>query len=273
MRILNRPMFRYGGPIKEGIMSGMKNGGRAALVGNPMFPQRGGRALHAEQLELFPKIMQAIKQTVKTPPHKALNPLKKAGILRHIPKWWSRIKPTRIPKIKRADTSLPIGMRGSLSTSQLASVPLRSRILPWVKKNPYWTAAAGYTGLTDPGQAVLGTVGKVAKRAPTWIAEALTPGMWEKHLPWMDKDDGGDDGTGTKTGIGAGAQFKESTAPIITDSMRDKLAKDAQNKRLKSYLDMMGYDSAKKGAMSKALIDASALVQDATTEAGSLKKS
>jgi len=51
-----------------------------------------------------------------------------------------------------------------------------------------------------------------------------------------------------------------------------KLAKDAQNKRLKSYLDMMGYDSAKKTAMSDALIDASALVQDATTEAGSIKK-
>ena len=33
MRILNRPMFRYGGPIREGVMHGMKNGGRAALVG------------------------------------------------------------------------------------------------------------------------------------------------------------------------------------------------------------------------------------------------
>ena len=50
-----------------------------------------------------------------------------------------------------------------------------------------------------------------------------------------------------------------------------KLAKQKQNERLKSYLDMMGYDSAKKTAMSDALIDASALVQDATTEAGSLK--
>ena len=25
MKPLNRPMFRYGGPIKEGIMSGMKD--------------------------------------------------------------------------------------------------------------------------------------------------------------------------------------------------------------------------------------------------------
>ena len=57
MRTLNRPMFRYGGPIKEGVMSGIrepkKNGGsmgpnegprRAALVGDPNFPQPDGRA-------------------------------------------------------------------------------------------------------------------------------------------------------------------------------------------------------------------------------------
>ena len=50
-----------------------------------------------------------------------------------------------------------------------------------------------------------------------------------------------------------------------------RLAKEQQNERLKKYLDMMGYDSAKKTAMSDALIDASALVQDATTEAGSIK--
>ena len=40
MRPLHRPMFRYGGPIKEGIMSGIREphagGGRAALVGNPV---------------------------------------------------------------------------------------------------------------------------------------------------------------------------------------------------------------------------------------------
>ena len=29
MKPLNRPMFRYGGPIKEGIMSGMKDNRQA----------------------------------------------------------------------------------------------------------------------------------------------------------------------------------------------------------------------------------------------------
>ena len=37
MRTLNRPMFRYGGPIKQGVMNGIrepkKNGGKMLLVG------------------------------------------------------------------------------------------------------------------------------------------------------------------------------------------------------------------------------------------------
>jgi len=46
MRILNRPMFKYGGPIKEGVMHGMRDGGRAALVGNPHYPRTGSREHH-----------------------------------------------------------------------------------------------------------------------------------------------------------------------------------------------------------------------------------
>ena len=54
MKILNRPMFRMGGPIKEGIMNNIreprKNGGSmgAALVGNPAYPRTNGREHHAE---------------------------------------------------------------------------------------------------------------------------------------------------------------------------------------------------------------------------------
>ena len=59
------------------------------------------------------------------------------------------------------------------------------------------------------------------------------------------------------------------------DANKNKVATDAKAERqakMKSYLDMMGYDRSKKTALSDALIDASALVQDATTEAGSLKE-
>ena len=50
MRVLNRPMFRYGGPIKEGIMDGMKDNKQAInTVGSPLAPKdetgRGGYAI------------------------------------------------------------------------------------------------------------------------------------------------------------------------------------------------------------------------------------
>ena len=53
MRPLNRPMFRYGGPIKEGVMSGIrepkKNGGPTGtgLVGDQRYPKTNGREHHA----------------------------------------------------------------------------------------------------------------------------------------------------------------------------------------------------------------------------------
>ena len=56
MKPLNRPMFKNGGPIKEGIMSGMreplKNGGtpspqfNTGLVGDERYPKTGGREHH-----------------------------------------------------------------------------------------------------------------------------------------------------------------------------------------------------------------------------------
>jgi len=50
MRTLSRPMFNMGGPIKQGIMHGIREpyagGGKAALVGNPVYPKTGGREHH-----------------------------------------------------------------------------------------------------------------------------------------------------------------------------------------------------------------------------------
>jgi hypothetical protein len=37
MKVLNRPMFRYGGPIKEGIMSGIQEPRRQRYAEPPGF--------------------------------------------------------------------------------------------------------------------------------------------------------------------------------------------------------------------------------------------
>ena len=66
MKPLNRPMFRYGGPIKEGIMDGIrepkKNGGlskqfNTGLVGDERYPKTDGREHH---LAFIPPIMAGL---------------------------------------------------------------------------------------------------------------------------------------------------------------------------------------------------------------------
>ena len=48
MKPLNRPMFRYGGPIKEGIMTGMKDNMELLLVIEDI--KTDGRSHHARLL-------------------------------------------------------------------------------------------------------------------------------------------------------------------------------------------------------------------------------
>ena len=79
MRPLHRPMFRYGGPIKEGIMSGIREskrkggsmGTHAALVGNPIFPKTAGREHHQidyrfNPKDLNPNLREAAARNVRT---------------------------------------------------------------------------------------------------------------------------------------------------------------------------------------------------------------
>ena len=55
MKPLNRPMFKYGGPIKEGIMTGMKDNRQALnTVGSPFAPKdASGRQGYALQFAPF----------------------------------------------------------------------------------------------------------------------------------------------------------------------------------------------------------------------------
>ena len=58
MKVLNRPMFRYGGPIKEGIMSGIKEPRRGYNQGNMVFPADAAAMGVADQAKAFENIFQ-----------------------------------------------------------------------------------------------------------------------------------------------------------------------------------------------------------------------
>jgi hypothetical protein len=219
MRILNRPMFRYGGPIKEGIMHGMRNGGRIGF-------QDGTKKKKYDWFE--------------TPIGKIVDPREVPG------------------------QALLEGKKMIAGTYDLAGVPINKltqwfsgynpgfsgakfmRIKPDKKDTAYWMGIPTSTkeGWTIPSM----------KEGPT--AAEIELAKLKKKIADQKK------GTMPEN-LGLGSYTDPNKA--------EKLAKEQQGERVQKYLKMMGYDSAKKGALSDALIDASALVQDASTEAGALK--
>ena len=275
MRILSRPMFKYGGPIKEGVMHGMKNGGsmgnnqgprRAALVGNPIYPQTDGRAHHLAPLAIGAAAMRFLPA--------AWRGMKAA---RTFTPWakdlgkWGRIKD--IFKIKKPLRGNPkaVGSTGPLPLKGGEGAGFTTG--SFIRSNPF--TSFGIASMA-PQAGALGY--KAAKAAPgaLWSgakrwADAVVPG--DQSRWWKEKE--------APTGVPLNPNLqKQIAAGAIPDEVKiDKkspaelaaAAKKARKVRLDKYLDTMGYDKAKKTALGDALIDASAIVQQGTAEAGSLK--
>ena len=256
MRILNRPMFRYGGPIKEGVMHGMRNNYQSGQLVRPG-PGRPG--------------------------YQGKIPKSKLGIAGWLGK--------KIPFLKQPITKLSTSTKdiipraGQYFKNLFGSTPSTVKHTGKIVQPPFQLNPVGKYIVGSPEAQLAkslyagkGIVTKPLKWTATQAVKSplVVGGLIWTGVNWVRKDGSPANeneiaeakniaGKGEGWDPGAGAD------QIITQSMKDKIAKDAQNKRLKSYLDMMGYDRSKKTAMSDALIDASALVQDATTEAGSIK--
>jgi hypothetical protein len=103
-------------------------------------------------------------------------------------KMWSRLKPTskfRIPKT--AEGVLPGKYKAApYSLGEIAKSP--SLMWKGIKENPWWAGAGGVGLTSDPVAAVTKGVAKAIPAAAKWGAEALTPGRFEKHLPWVKEE-------------------------------------------------------------------------------------
>jgi len=262
MRILNRPMFRYGGPIKEGIMSGMKNGGRAALVGNPVYPKTDGREHHF-----------AVSGTIATvAAANAARIAAQRAAMRYGPRALSYIKNWFGKNVAQNVGTTNVG--GKI----VQTVGSGSKWVPnWLGRDPLVQGAGwGYKALTSPASKGFGKGLFRFATAPS----TLIGGLWFANGKWFNKKGeevpppkGMKDGPpgGGETALGSGEAYYEK--PPVTKSAEESAAeaKAARTKKLNKYLDTMGYDKAKKRAMGDALIDASAIVQAGTEEGGSLK--
>ena len=258
-------MFKYGGPIKEGIMHGMKNGGRAALVGNPVYPKTDGREHHA-----------VVSGTIAA--GVGLNALRHAAMragARYLPKavnWAKNIFGKTTPATVTRSTHRVPGAVGSYSPVTMNPAKFNPN---WLGRDPL-VRTIGATGRAIFNPTVGGWAGKAARFA-TSPSSLLIGGLYYANGRWFNKKGeevpppkGREDGPPGGGDPGMFATPKEPEGPNAAQLAA--AAKAERTAKLNKYLDTMGYDKAKDTALSNALIDASAIVQDATTEAGSLKK-
>ena len=260
MRTLSRPMFNMGGPIKQGVMHGIrepyKDGTRAALVGNPVFPKdKTGRAHHVVQIPIGMGIM--------------------AGARAALP-WAARMGSRYLPKIKRMfGTTTPASVtRGKHFVPGAAGSYSPVTMNP-SKFNPNWfgrdplVQSVGWAGKSIFSPTAGGLASKALRfaTAPSSIIAGVAYYMWpdgkertEPPTPGTGVPGGGDPGmTYTAPGTGTGK------GDVLTDEQRKNFATAQRNERVQKYMDMMGYDRSKKTAIADALIDASKIVSDRGT--------
>ena len=265
-------MFNMGGPIKQGIMTGIRephaSGGRAALVGNPIYPKTAGREHHfaakvaqVAAPRIIPKVMPHIKRGLET-----------------FKNWFGKTKPTNVDIGHKIKWRAPVTghQRGYTGTAKPGGW---ERGAPITETQNIFTAsplaakAGKYLSASPEGKAakwIWDGKGWVAKAAAMPFKSPLVAaGLTYTGVKWIwpdgtpaSKDEikeikksGGDKDYGPHTKGG----------PTITQEQRDAKAKADKEKRINALLDTMGYDKARKNAAYDALIDAGRMVSERGT--------
>ena len=240
MKPLKRPMFRSGGPIKEGIMDGMQD--RPGYVIGGLIP------LGAAAMRILPAAVRGFR-TART-----LTPGKLGT--------FGRIKDILLPKkglkLEEGGTKFP-------GLSEFASKPaagegLGFRIGSFARQNPFLalsTPSLATTAVTGAGPVAL----EAAKTGGKAIANFLVPG--ERFDPFKE---GGDKKTTEKddTGLKVVNDFGETEPKnkSVPQETKDQITADRIEENRKRYYKLMGIDKMKKGAAYDSLIDASRIIQE-----------
>jgi len=269
MKPLNRPMFRYGGPIKEGVMSGIrepkKNGGsmmandegprRAALVGNPIYPKGpDGRTRH-----VVPAILGAASLAGRF-----IAPAFGRYVMRNVPKLYKTGK--NVGKQIGKQTTKVEGFNPNAVGRFFANDPLASKAV----------TGAGFTGkaLQKVGGGIkYGTTtpsGLLFLGAPvTYMAGKyfLGDGTEIKGKD-LNKITQGKRGTSGAPGGGDPDMYYKAPEKELTEAEKAKIESDNRIKQMDKYREIMDIKGMSKDAAYKSLIDAGKIIQ----EGGNLKE-
>ena len=284
MRTLNRPMFRYGGPIKEGVMNGIRepkrNGGsmannqgprRAALVGNPIYPQVNGRTNH-----VVPAVIGA----------GLAMPIIGAGI-RAAARPFGQFVMRQVPKLIKTGKNKGKPLLDSKGVQQFYKSSKKNPATQGFDTNPVGGFFARDPIVSTGGKVISGilsptTGGYIQKGArlvfsPTGIATGLiySNGKYfnkdgkEVKKPKGNITLGGKVGTSGAPGGGDPDMYYNAPEKELTEAEQAKIESDNRMKQMDKYREIMDIKGMNKDAAYKSLIDASKIIQ----EGGNLKKS
>ena len=276
MKTLNRPMFRYGGPIKEGVMNGIRepkrNGGsmsnnegprRAALVGTPIYPNVDGRTNH-----VVPAVIGA----------GLAMPFIGAGI-RAAARPFGQFVMRQVPKLIKTGKNKGQPLLDKKGVQQFYKSSKKNPATQGFDTNPVGGFFARDPVVSTGGKVISGllsptTGGYIQKGARLVVSPTgIGLGLIYSNGKYFNKDTGkeepkpeGDIKLGATVDIkGGGAD----TDPIqlSPEQIKENESK-ARMEKMDSYREIMDIKGMNKDAAYKSLIDASKIIQ----EGGNLKE-
>ena len=264
MRTLNRPMFRYGGPIKEGIMNGIRepkqNGGTIA-GGNQMGMPMGNRTGFADPVN--PGYLSKLGTSLMN----FYNPLKKGKV---ISKLGSKI--TKIPKYKYVDGG-----------NMIKETPMLQRAIQFGKANPKLTGAGAAAGVTSGlAENVVGGGLKLAGKGILQVGDLLVSDKYfdqDKYLKEKFPDGlfGGKKESDLDKSKLTNEQKRIAELQALldqknkVDEVPTKSADELRQDRIQKYRDIMDIKGMNKNAAYDSLIAASQAVLGEGNFKGSIK--
>jgi hypothetical protein len=303
MRPLHRPMFRYGGPIKEGVMSGIRepraNGGsmrnRALLVGNPAFPMQNGRALHQQNLQgVFDVTKDAAKKTLTTNPVKVLNPGKKLQFLKNLAvAGYNPIKNFYRKQMSKLDMpprfKSPGGeFKGAGTTVGGIPLSLLEKAKYFARQNPRTTGVGVGVGMTSGAiPATVGGIGTLAEKGVLQIGDMLVSDKYFDQDKYM-KENYPDGFIGGALNKIFGKDKKEDEKKLTADELKIKQLEkllaakkepavpqksdaEIRQDQIQKYRDIMDIKGMNKEAAYDSLIAASQAINESGDFKGDIK--
>jgi hypothetical protein len=242
MRTLNRPMFRYGGPIKEGIMNGIRepkqNGGTIA-GGNQMGMPMGNRTGFADPVKAGGYFANLGSKAMNL-----FNPLKK---LKFVNKLKSKITP--IPKTR---TKYQGYSEYGPVTYNTQKIPMLERIKMFAKANPKTTIGGAYVA----SPAVVGAATSIPyEKAIKQVGDLLVPDfIFDQDEYFAKKEKEERDAKNTTT-------LNTDIKKLLEQPTKSKKSeKELRAEQIAKYRDIVDIKGMNKNAAYDALIAASQAV-------------